>query len=75
MKGKIMSELKKCPFNNFNPCIGTECAFFLEPISEKAMLLDEDIILDPKDISFPCSLTVIGKVAFLNKIKPKEVDQ
>ena len=65
--------MKKCPFNNFNDCIGNECAFYLEPINTKSTFTKNDTIIDPADISFPCSLAIIGRVAFLaNKPNPKK---
>ena len=61
-----MAELKKCPFNGFKPCVGNECAFFLGPIYAKGAFFNNDLMIDPRDISFPCSLSVVGKVAFLS---------
>ena len=69
-----MSDLKKCPLNGFKPCIGAECAFFLESIETKGAIYDNDLIVDPGDISFPCSITIMGKLAFLsNQPKAKQV--
>ncbi len=69
-----MAESKKCPFNNFNPCIGNGCAFHIEPIrikkSEKmkaAFGSSDELIIDPSDIGFPCSISIMGNVAFLSK--------
>lgn len=75
-----MSDSKKCPLNGFDPCIGKECVFFLEPMHTKGFIdLDNmkgDLIVDPGDISFPCSITVMGKVAFLShKPKPKRMEK
>ena len=65
-----MSELKKSPFNGFKPCIGNECAFFLEPVHVNPIAMEwinkDELMIDPKDISFPCSFTLTGKVAFLS---------
>jgi len=65
---------KKCPLNNFEPCIGKDCAFFVEPIQKKpsagiksAFGSDDKFIIDPIDISFPCSIAIMGKIAFLSK--------
>jgi len=67
---------EKCPLNNFNACIGSECVFFIEPIPTKGAVLDNDLIIDPRDISFPCAITISGRVAFLaNQPKPKEVNK
>lgn len=60
-----MPDLKKCPFNKFELCIGNECAFFIEPKYAKGML-GNDLVVDPADIYFPCSIAIMGKVAFLS---------
>ena len=72
-----MPKLKKCPFNNFANCIGSECAFYLESINDgKSTFANIDLIIDPADISFPCSLTIVGQVAFLaNKPKSKKATE
>ena len=70
-----MGESKKCPFDNFNLCIGNDCAFYIEPIRKKsenenmkaAFGSDDEFIIDPSDISFPCSISIMGRVAFLSK--------
>jgi len=58
---KTMS--KKCPFNKFDPCIGEDCAFFLNPIKMKGFFDDTVVgenIIDPsalerfeKPVRFP----------------------
>lgn len=58
---------KKCPFNKFDPCIGKDCAFFLNPIKLKGLFDDTVIgenITDPSDLIFPCSILVTGTQAF-----------
>ena len=62
-----MPKLKKCPLNQFNPCVGSECAFFLNPIKLKGFF-DETVvgenITDPSTLIFPCSILVTGMQAF-----------
>ena len=70
-----MKDLKKCPLNNFVLCIGQECAFFIEPIKSKGAFLNNDLITDPSDIAFPCSISILGTLAFqANQPKPKEME-
>jgi len=70
-----MLQTKKCPLNNFNPCIGQECAFFLTPIKMKGFFDDTDVgenIIDPSTFIFPCSILITGMQAFFaaeNKFK------
>ena len=58
---------KKCPFNRFEPCIGKDCAFFLDPIKSKGFFDDTVVgenIVDPSALIFPYSILVTGMQAF-----------
>ena len=65
-KRLIMSEPKRCPFNGMGPCIGHECAMFLDLKISAALEGDEPrrfrAILD--SMNPPCALLVSGYAAY-----------
>ena len=71
-----MQKPKKCPFNNFDDCIGSDCAFYIDSITQKHPFFDKGIEIDPNDEYFPCSISIVGKATFINnKPQPKELPE
>ena len=59
-----MTEEKKCPFNNFDACIGDECAFHMGTM--KVEIDEEKGTLSSLMPSFPCAVSVFGAKAIFD---------
>jgi hypothetical protein len=61
--------VKKCPFNNFNDCIGEECAFYLKNLSASSIKNDIQVTYAFEDVTIPCAIIISGIGAFKNMAK------